>query len=79
MVSFGNTSITIVAVIGVLALVALVVAWFLRGWVLRQHEGTPGMQALAAAVQELSLIHIYPARASAQGTSAATGRRRPWS
>ncbi|SMO60274.1 sodium-translocating pyrophosphatase [Propioniciclava tarda] len=52
MVSFGNTSITIVAVIGIMALVALVVAWFLRGWVLRQHEGTPGMQAIAAAVQE---------------------------
>nr|NLI51006.1 sodium-translocating pyrophosphatase [Propionibacterium sp.] len=52
MVTFGPTSTAIVAGINVLAVVALVVAWLLRGWVLRQDEGTPGMRAIAAAVQE---------------------------
>ncbi len=52
MVTFGPTSTAIVAAITVLALIALVVAWFLRGWVLRQDEGTSGMRAIAAAVQE---------------------------
>ena len=52
MVTFGPTSTAIVAAISVLAVLALVVAWLLRGWVLRQDEGTPGMRAIAAAVQE---------------------------
>ena len=52
MVTIGATSTAIIAAISALALVALVVAWVLRGWVLRQGEGTAGMRAIAGAVQE---------------------------
>jgi len=47
-----TASLTIVGVIAALAVVALIVALVLRGWVLRQDEGTPGMRAIAGAVQE---------------------------
>ncbi len=52
MLELGPTSLTIVTVIGVIALAALVVAWVLRGQVLAADDGTPGMRAIAAAIQE---------------------------
>ena len=52
MPTLGSTSILIITVIAVLAVLALIVAIVLRGWVLRQDEGTAGMQRIAQAVQE---------------------------
>ncbi len=52
MVTLGATSVAIIVAIAVLAVVALAVAGALRGWVLRQDQGTPGMRAIAGAVQE---------------------------
>jgi len=52
LLTLGNASIVIVAVIAALAAVALALAGVLRGWVLRQPQGTAGMQQIAAAVQE---------------------------
>ncbi|GAA1718242.1 sodium-translocating pyrophosphatase [Isoptericola hypogeus] len=52
MLTFGSSSITIVAVIGVIALAALVCAAALRRQVLAAPEGSPGMQDIARAVQE---------------------------
>ena len=48
----GTTSLTIVAVIAVIAVLALVVAVVLRRQVLAAPEGTPGMRAIATAIQE---------------------------
>jgi len=52
MLTFGSSSITIVAVIGVIALAALVCAATLRRQVLAAPEGTPGMQEIGRGVQE---------------------------
>jgi len=52
MVTLGPASLAIISAICALAVIALAVALVLRGWVLRQHEGTAGMRAIAAAVQE---------------------------
>lgn len=50
--TFGAGSIAIITVTAVLAVLALITAWGLRTWVLKQDEGTPGMRGIAAAVQE---------------------------
>ncbi|GAB3102539.1 sodium-translocating pyrophosphatase [Isoptericola nanjingensis] len=52
MLTFGSSSITIVAVIAVIALAALVCAGTLRRQVLAAPEGTPGMQEIGRGVQE---------------------------
>jgi K(+)-stimulated pyrophosphate-energized sodium pump len=52
MLTLGSTSITIVAVIGVVALAALVCAAALRRQVLAAPEGTTSMRDIAKAVQE---------------------------
>ncbi|MEN5075419.1 sodium-translocating pyrophosphatase [Isoptericola cucumis] len=52
MLTFGSSSITIVAVIGVIALAALVCAAVMRKQVLAAPEGSPGMQDIAKGVQE---------------------------
>ncbi|SKC75093.1 sodium-translocating pyrophosphatase [Krasilnikoviella flava] len=52
MLTFGSSSITIVAVIAVIGLAALVCAAALRRQVLAAPEGTPGMQEIAQGVQE---------------------------
>ncbi|MFI2105183.1 sodium-translocating pyrophosphatase [Isoptericola sp. NPDC019693] len=52
MLTFGSSSITIVAVIAVIALAALVCAGTLRRQVLAAPEGTPAMQEIGRAVQE---------------------------
>ena len=52
MLTFGSSSITIVAVIGVIALAALVCAAVMRKQVLAAPEGSPGMQDIAQGVQE---------------------------
>ncbi len=52
MLTLGSTSITIVAVIGVVGLAALLVAATLRRQVLAAPEGTASMQDIARAVQE---------------------------
>ena len=48
----------IVVGVAVIAVVALVIAFVLRAGVLAAGKGTPKMQEISAAVQELSLIHI---------------------
>ncbi|MFE5338281.1 sodium-translocating pyrophosphatase [Isoptericola sp. NPDC056573] len=52
MLTFGSSSITIVAVIAVIGLAALVCAATLRRQVLAAPEGTPGMQEIGRGVQE---------------------------
>ncbi len=52
MLTLGTTSITIVAVIGIVGLAALLVAATLRRQVLAAPEGTASMQDIARAVQE---------------------------
>ena len=51
-VPVSGGSITIVAVIAAVSLLALVVGTVLRSQVLRADTGTPGMQRVAAAIQE---------------------------
>ncbi|AEG43197.1 sodium-translocating pyrophosphatase [Isoptericola variabilis] len=58
MLTLGSTSITIVAVIGVVALAALLVAATLRRQVLAAPEGTPGMQDIARGVQEGAAAYL---------------------
>ena len=50
--TFGAGSIAIITVTAVLAVLALITAWRLRSWVLKQDDGTPGMRSIAGAVQE---------------------------
>src|SRR5690606_32664123 len=52
MLTLGTESLTIVAVIGVIALVALAFAFVLRRQVLAAEDGTAKMQDIAQAVQE---------------------------
>ncbi|PFG20691.1 sodium-translocating pyrophosphatase [Serinibacter salmoneus] len=52
MPELGSASLTIVAVIAALALIALVIAGVLRRQVLAAPEGSPRMQEIAGAVQE---------------------------
>lgn len=52
MPQLGTTSLVIVAIIGGVALLALVVAAVLRRQVLAHDEGSPKMQEIAAAIQE---------------------------
>ncbi|MCA5892152.1 sodium-translocating pyrophosphatase [Isoptericola sp. NEAU-Y5] len=58
MLTFGSSSIIIVAVIGVIALAALVCAGVLRKQVLAAPEGSPGMQDIAKAVQEGAAAYL---------------------
>ncbi len=52
MLELGTTSLTIVAVIAAMAVLALLVAFVMRRQVLAAGEGTAGMRAIAEAVQE---------------------------
>lgn len=52
MPTLGPASLAIVAVIGLVGVVSLVIAAILRRQVLAAGEGTPAMQAIAAAIQE---------------------------
>jgi K(+)-stimulated pyrophosphate-energized sodium pump len=58
MLTFGSSSITIVAVIGVVALAALLVAAALRRQVLAAPEGSSGMQDIARGVQEGAAAYL---------------------
>ncbi|NLH70646.1 MAG: sodium-translocating pyrophosphatase, partial [Brooklawnia sp.] len=51
-ITFGSGSIAIIASAAALAAIALVIALVLRAWILKQPEGSDGMHAIAAAVQE---------------------------
>lgn len=50
--SLGTSSIIIIVVAAALAALALIIAWALRAWVLKQDEGSEGMRLIAGAVQE---------------------------
>lgn len=50
--SLGTSSIAIITVTAVLAVLALITAVVLRAWVLKQDEGSEGMRTIAEAVQE---------------------------
>lgn len=48
----GSSSVSIVAVIGVIAILCLAASWSLRQWVLRRGDGTQKMREIAVAIQE---------------------------
>ena len=50
--NLSGVNLTFVAVVGVVALIALVMAMFFRREVLAANDGTPNMQSIARAVQE---------------------------
>ena len=51
-VELSGGNLTIVAIVGVVALLALVMAMFFRREVLAANDGTPSMQTIARGVQE---------------------------
>ena len=51
-ISLSGVNLTFVAVVGVIALIALVMAMIFRREVLAANDGTPNMQAIARGVQE---------------------------
>jgi K(+)-stimulated pyrophosphate-energized sodium pump len=51
-ISLSGVNLTLVAVVGVIALIALVMAMIFRREVLAANDGTPNMQQIARAVQE---------------------------
>ena len=51
-ITMSGTSLTFVAIVGVIALIALVMAFIFRREVLAANDGTPNMQRIAQAVQE---------------------------
>ena len=51
-ISLSGVNLTFVAVVGVIALIALVMAMIFRREVLAANDGTPKMQAIARGVQE---------------------------
>ena len=51
-ITLSGTNLTFVAVVGVIALLALVMAMIFRREVLAANDGTAGMQAIARGVQE---------------------------
>ena len=50
--NLSGVNLTFVAVVGVIALIALVMAMIFRREVLAANDGTPNMQSIARAVQE---------------------------
>ncbi len=57
-VTLGGGDKTIVAIVGVVALVALAIAFVLRAGVLAAEQGTPKMQEISAAVQEGAAAYL---------------------
>ena len=51
-ISLSEVNLTLVAAVGVIALIALVMAMIFRREVLAADDGTPNMQSIARAVQE---------------------------
>jgi K(+)-stimulated pyrophosphate-energized sodium pump len=51
-ISLSGANLTFIAVVGVIALIALVMAMIFRREVLAHNDGTPNMQSIARAVQE---------------------------
>jgi K(+)-stimulated pyrophosphate-energized sodium pump len=51
-ISLSGVNLTFVAVVGVIALIAIVMAMFFRRQVLAANDGTPNMQSIARGVQE---------------------------
>src|SRR5215213_405158 len=51
-ISLSGVNLTVVAAVGVIALIALVMAMIFRREVLAANDGTPNMQSIARAVQE---------------------------
>ncbi|MGO1973547.1 MAG: sodium/proton-translocating pyrophosphatase, partial [Propionibacteriaceae bacterium] len=57
-VSLSGGNLTIVAIVGAIALIAVVMALVFRGEVLRAGEGTESMQTIARAVQEGAAAYL---------------------
>ena len=51
-INLSSGNLTFVAIVGVIAIIALVMAMIFRREVLAAHDGTPNMQVIALAVQE---------------------------
>ena len=51
-ITLSGSNLTLVAIVGVIALIALVMAMVFRREVLAAGDGTPNMQAIALGVQE---------------------------
>ena len=51
-ISLSGANLTLIAVVGVIALIALVMAMIFRREVLAANDGTPNMQSIARGVQE---------------------------
>jgi len=56
--SFGQVENTLLWAVLAAAIIALLYGWWLRGRVVRRDPGTPGMQAVAGAIQEGALAYL---------------------
>jgi len=56
--SFGPVENTLLWAVLAAAIIALLYGWWLRGRVVRRDPGTPGMQAVAGAIQEGALAYL---------------------
>src|SRR3990170_91325 len=60
--SFGPVENTLLWAVLAAAIIALLYGWWLRGRVVRRDPGTPGMQAVAGAIQEGALAYLRQQR-----------------
>ena len=65
-VTLSGVNLTFVAIVGVIAVIALVMAMVFRREVLAASDGTTNMQAIALAVQEGASAYLTPAVPHAQ-------------
>ena len=68
-VTLSGVNLTFVAIVGVIAVIALVMAMVFRREVLAASDGTTNMQTIARAVQEGASAYLAPAVPDARASS----------